>query len=156
MPSLSHFSASRRATWTELETLLQRGEGAGLRSFDAEDIEALGRAYRQVISDLAIAQRDFPDDQLTQSLNALAARAHLRLYRSPPPSWRRLGAFFWTDFARRLRRASGYLLLAAALLFVPAAIGFLGAWLDPTFREVLVPDRLRQVMAGGQTWTDIE
>ncbi len=156
MPSLSHFSASRRATWTELETLLRRGEGSGLRSFEAEDIEALGRAYRQVISDLAIAQRDFPDDQLTQSLNALAARAHLRLYRSPPPSWRRLGDFFWTDFARRCRRASGYLLLAAALLFVPAAIGFLGASLDPTLREVLVPDRLRQVMAAGQTWTDIE
>ncbi|HET6315926.1 MAG TPA: stage II sporulation protein M, partial [Chloroflexota bacterium] len=32
----------------------------------------------------------------------------------------------------------------------------LGAWLDPTLREVLVPDRLRQVMAAGQTWTDIE
>lgn len=89
-------------------------------------------------------------------MNALAARAHLRLYRSPPPSWRRLGAFFWTDFARRVRRARGYLLLSAALLFVPAMIGFLAAWLDPTLREALVPDRLRQVMAGGQTWTEIE
>src|SRR4051812_37038430 len=123
MPSLSHFSASRRDTWVELEALLRRGEGAGLRSFTAEDIEALGRAYRQVISDLAIARRDFPDDQLTQSLNTLAARAHLRLYRSPPPSWRRFGAFFWTDFARRFRKAGVYLIVAAALLFGPAAIG---------------------------------
>src|SRR5215471_18820510 len=99
MPSLTNFTASRRATWTELEGLLERTEGAGLRSFEARDIEAPGRAYRQVVSDLAIAQRDFPDDQLTLWLNALAARAHLRLYRAPPPSWRRLGSFFWGDFA---------------------------------------------------------
>src|ERR687888_2476097 len=131
MPSLSHFSASRRATWTQLEELLRRSEGTGLRSFDAEEVEALGRAYRQVVSDLAIAQRDFPDDQLTQSLNTLASRAHLRLYRSPPPSWRRFGAFFWTDFARRFRQAWRYLVIAAGLLFIPAAVGFVGAWLDP-------------------------
>ena len=156
MPSLSHFSASRRATWTQLEELLRRSEGTGLRSFTAQDVEALGRAYRQLVSDLAIAQRDFPNDQLTHSLNAVAARAHLRLYRSPPPSWRRFGAFFWTNFARRFRQAGVYLLASAALLFVPALVAFAGAWLDPTFREALVPERLRQVMSGGQTWTDIE
>jgi uncharacterized membrane protein SpoIIM required for sporulation len=156
MPSLSHFSASRRATWAQLEDLLRRVEGTGLRSFAAQDVEALGHAYRQVLSDLAIAQRDFPNDQLTQSLNALAARAHLRLYRSPPPSWQRFGAFFWTDFARRFRHAATYVIAAAALLLLPAAVAFAGAWLNPTFREALVPDRLRQVMSTGQTWTDIE
>src|SRR6266550_6254506 len=132
MPSLAHFTAGRRASWTELEQLLARSEGAGLRSFEARDIEALGRAYRQVVSDLAIAQRDFPDDQLTLWLNALAARAHLRLYRAPAPSWRRVGQFFWTDFARRFRAARPYLLGSALLLFGPAAIAYIGALLEPT------------------------
>src|SRR5919199_5460291 len=122
MPSLAHFTASRQARWAELERLLARSEGNGLRHFNAQDIEALGRAYRQVVSDLAIAQRDFPDDQLTVWLNGLAARAHLRLYRSPAPSWRRLGRFFWTDFARRFRGAWRYLLGAAVLLFTPAVV----------------------------------
>jgi uncharacterized membrane protein SpoIIM required for sporulation len=155
MPSLTNFTAARRATWAELENLLARSEGNGLRSFDAADIEALGRAYRQVVSDLAIAQRDFPDDQLTLGLNALAARAHLRLYRAPPPSWRRLRDFFWVDFARRFRAAGAYLAVAAALLFVPAVVGYLGALLDPTLRQAFVPEQLRQVMANGETWTDI-
>src|SRR5438309_7207872 len=119
MPSLSHFSASRRATWTQLEELLRRSEGTGLRSFTAQDVDALGRAYRQVVSDLAIAQRDFPDDELTDSLNTLAARAHLRLYRAPGGAWRDLGHFFWDDFARRFRASRGYLLVAAALFFLP-------------------------------------
>jgi uncharacterized membrane protein SpoIIM required for sporulation len=156
MPSLSHFTAGRRTTWSELERLLERGEGNGLRSFTAQDIEALGRTYRQVVSDLAIAQRDFPDDQLTLWLNGLAARAHLRLYRSPPPSWRAFGAFFWTDFARRFRAAGPYLAVSAVLLFGPALVAYLGALFDPTLREALVPERLRLVMASGRTWTDME
>src|SRR5919197_5322348 len=117
MPSLSHFTATRQARWAELERLLATSEGNGLRSFSAEQIEAVGQAYRQVVSDLAIAQRDFPDDQLTLWLNGLATRAHLRLYRAPAPSWRRVGRFFWTDFARRFRSARPYLVVAAVLLF---------------------------------------
>ncbi|MBV9324240.1 MAG: stage II sporulation protein M, partial [Chloroflexi bacterium] len=156
MPSLSHFIASRQPRWVELEDLLARSEGNGLRRFDAEHVERLGRGYRQVMSDLAIAQRDFPDDQLTEWLNGLASRAHLRLYRAPAPSWRRLGQFFWADFARRFRSARAYLLASALLLFVPALLAYLGALLDPTLRAALVPAELRSIMESGRTWTDIE
>jgi uncharacterized membrane protein SpoIIM required for sporulation len=156
MPSLSHFIATRQPHWAALEQLLERSEGNGLRQFEAEDIEALGREYRQVVSDLSIARRDFPEDQLTESLNALAARAHLRLYRAPIGSWKRIGQFFWTDFARRFRAARGYLGVSALLLFGPALLGYLAALLDPTLRNALVPERLRGIMESGQTWTDIE
>src|ERR1700716_141183 len=127
MPSLNHFTASRQPRWAELEGLLARSEGNGLRSFDADQIEAFARAYRQVVSDLALAQRDFPDDQLTLWLNGLAARAHLRLYRAPAPSWRRLGSFFSTDFARRFRSAGPYLIAALCFLPPPAFVPCLGA-----------------------------
>jgi uncharacterized membrane protein SpoIIM required for sporulation len=156
MPSLSHFTASRQPHWVELEGLLAHSEGNGLRSFSAEQIEAFARAYRQVISDLALAQRDFPDDQLTLWLNALAARAHLRLYRAPTPSWQRFGQFFWTDFARRFRAARPYLLMSALLLFGPAALAYVGALFEPTLRDALVPASLRHVMSSGRTWTDIQ
>src|SRR5205823_11208366 len=132
MPSLSHFTATRQARWAELDRLLLRSEGNGLRHFSSAEIEALGQAYRQVVSDLAIAQRDFPDDQLTLWLNGLASRAHLRLYRAPAPSWRRFGRFFWTDFARRFRVARPYLFASGVLLFGPAALAYLGAVFDPT------------------------
>jgi uncharacterized membrane protein SpoIIM required for sporulation len=156
MPSLSHFTASRQSHWAELERLLARTEGTGLRGLDANEIEVFVRAYRQSVSDLAIAQRDFPDDQLTLSLNGLASRAHLRLYRAPAPSWRRFGQFFWTDFARRFRAARPYLLTSALLLFGPAAAAYVASALDPTLREALVPERLRHVMESGRTWTDIQ
>jgi uncharacterized membrane protein SpoIIM required for sporulation len=155
MPSPSHFIASHQSRWAELEDLLARSEGTGLHGFDAAQIEALGRAYRQVISDLAIARRDFPNDQLTRQLNGLATRAHMRLYRAPAPSWHRLGQFFWTDFARRFRAAQGYLLVAGLLLFGPAVLGYVAALLDAGLRDALVPAQLRTVMASGRTWTDI-
>jgi uncharacterized membrane protein SpoIIM required for sporulation len=156
MPSLNNFIANRQMHWNELERLLARSAGNGLRGFDAADIEALGHEYRQVMSDLAIARRDFPEDQLTLQLNELAARAHLRLYRAPAPSWRGFGHFFWTDFARRFRSARSYLAVSALLLFGPAALAYVGALLDPTLRDALVPAQLRQVMESGRTWTDIE
>jgi uncharacterized membrane protein SpoIIM required for sporulation len=156
MPSLSHFIATRQPHWAALEDLLARGEGNGLRRLSADQIETLGREYRRVISDLAIARRDFPDDQLTLWLNGLAARAHLRLYRAPAPSWKRFGQFFWTDFARRFRAARGYIAVSALLLFAPALIGYLAALLDPMLRDALVPAQLRRIMESGRTWTDIE
>jgi uncharacterized membrane protein SpoIIM required for sporulation len=139
-----------------LERLLARSEGNGLRSFDADEIESFGRAYRRVVSDLAIAQRDFPEDQLTLWLNGLAARAHLRLYRSPAPSWRSLRKFFWSDFARRFRSAGPYLVASALLLFGPAIVAYVGAFYNETLREALVPASLRSVMESGRTWTDIQ
>ena len=139
-----------------MERLLARSEGNGLRRFTATEIEAFSRAYRHVVADLAIAQRDFADDQLTLWLNGLAARAHLRLYRAPAPSWSRLGQFFWTDFARRFRAARGYLFVSALLLLVPAAVAYVGALSDATLRDALVPATLRQVMQNGRTWTDIQ
>jgi uncharacterized membrane protein SpoIIM required for sporulation len=156
MPSLSHFIASRQPHWAELEDLLARSEGNGLRQFDADHIERLGRGYRLVMSDLAIAQRDFRDDQLTVWLNGLASRAHLRLYRAPAPSWRSLAQFFWADFAQRFRAARAYLLVSTLLLFGPALLAYVAALVDPTLRTALVPEELRRIMESGRTWTDIE
>jgi uncharacterized membrane protein SpoIIM required for sporulation len=156
MPSLRQFTAEREADWATLQRLLDRSQGNGLRSLSAAEIDALGRAYRAAVSDLAVAQRDFPHDQLTEWLNALVARAHLRLYTAPTSSWRRIGRFFWTDFARRFREARWYVLLAALLLFLPGLWAYAAVLADENLRAALVPAELRAIMAQGRTWTDIE
>src|SRR5918995_7103615 len=124
MPSLRQFIATRREEWGRIEALLARSEGSGLRRLTADELDALGRGYRRLVSDVALAQRDFPHDQLTIWLNALAARAHLRLYQAPGGSWRRMARFFLVGFPQRFREARRYVALAAALLLVPAATGY--------------------------------
>ena len=156
MPSLGQFIASRRASWERLEALLTRSDGNGLRRMSAADLDSLGQHYRQVVSDLAIARRDFPDDELTFALNALAARAHMRLYRAPTGSWSRVWHFFTLDFARRFRAAGGYFALAALLFFGPGLWAYVAAQTDPSLRDALVTERLRSLMQEGKTWTDIQ
>ena len=156
MPSLSQFIASRRTAWAELETLLDRSDGNRLQTLTASELDALGRGYREVVSDLAVARRDFPEDQLTYALNTLAARAHLRLYRAPAASWRALLGFFWFGLPRRFRQAGGYVALAALLLFGPAVWAYGAALVSPDLRAALVPAELRSVMETGRTWHDFE
>jgi uncharacterized membrane protein SpoIIM required for sporulation len=156
MPSLSQFIAGRRAAWAKLEVLLDRSEGNRLRTLTAGDLDALGHGYREVVSDLAVARRDFPDDQLTDALNSLAARAHLRLYRAPAASWRNLLGFFWFGLPRRFRQAGGYVAAAALLLFGPAIWAYFAALYSPEMRAALVPAELRSVMETGHTWHDFE
>ncbi|HET7770035.1 MAG TPA: stage II sporulation protein M [Chloroflexota bacterium] len=155
MPSLAQFIATRRPEWGRLEALLARSEAGGLRRLTAPELDELGRGYRRLVSDVALAQRDFPHDQLTISLNALAARAHLRLYQAPGGSWRRLVRFFAVGFPIRFRAAWRYVAVAAALLLLPAAGGFTAAATSEAAREALVPVGLRDIMERGETWTKI-
>ncbi len=156
MPSLGQFTAVRQEAWRELDSLLKRSEGNGLRSLSATDVEMLGRRYRQVVSDLAIANRDFPNDELSASLNALAGRAHLRMYRGRSAPLHRIFDFFTVEFARRFRVSLGYVGVSAALLLLPAVAAYLAALLDPGLRQAMVPADMTRVMERGRTWTDIQ
>ena len=72
---MSHFTASRQATWQELERLLERSQGNGLRQLATSDIEALLRdraaarqnkdfqkadAIRKELADLGVVVMDGP------------------------------------------------------------------------------------------------
>ena len=148
MPSLSHFTASRRSAGRG-ETLLAQSEGNG-RHFRRTSKPSLTLSPGRVR--LAIAQR------LSRRSTFLAQRTRVTRTCSciaPGAVWRRLGTFFWTDFARRFRAAWRYLLAAAAVARAAIA-AYIGALLDPTLRDALVPAQMRQVMQNGRTWTDIQ
>jgi uncharacterized membrane protein SpoIIM required for sporulation len=155
MPSLGQFMGTRRDEWARMETLLARSEGNGLRRLSSEELDALGRGYRRLMSDVALAQRDFPNDQLTLWLNQLAMRAHLRLYRAPGGTWRRVGSFFLLGFPRRFRAAWRYVVLAALLLVLPALGGYAAGLTSEAARVALVPAEMRELMSEGDTWLHV-
>ena len=107
-------------------------------------------------SDLALARRDFPREQVTRYLNELAARAHPLLYRSPAGSWRRLGRFFVVEFPRLYRAASPFVLAAFLFFAVPALAGYLVALADPAAAEEVLPARMTSAVREGRLWTEMQ
>ena len=154
MASVDDLILTRRERWEALRALLDRA-GSDPRRLDASEIERLSHLYRQVVSDLALARRDFPNDQVVAYLNALAARAYPLVYRAPIGSWRRLGQFFLEEFPARYR-ASGWFVLTAFVLFaLPAVAGFFVVVGNPPLAEQILPPDITRVVRDGRLWTDI-
>jgi uncharacterized membrane protein SpoIIM required for sporulation len=134
--------------------LLDRA-GSDPRRLEAFEIERLSQLYRQVVSDLALARRDFPRDQVVEYLNGLASRAYPLVYRAPVGSWRRLGQFFLEEFPARYR-AAGWFVLAAFLLFaLPSVAGCFVVLADPPLAEEILPPGVTRVVREGRLWTEI-
>ncbi len=149
----SDFVTARQAQWRELERLLNH---AGHLS--APEVNELGRLYRLATSDLAQAQRDFPDQPVTHYLNQLVARAHAWIYRSEPLQWRRLRVFYRSGFPQLYRKLLPYTILAFALFVLPALVAFLVVARETdTIYTLLGSDieTLVNSVEAGELWTDI-
>jgi uncharacterized membrane protein SpoIIM required for sporulation len=151
------FYESRQGDWKVLSTLLDRSQN-GVQHLAPEELDILGRLYRAATSDLALAQRDFPQHKVTRYLNQLVARAHALVYRSEPLAYNRLLRFVTTGFPHAYREALPFIVVAALLFFVPAIASAVSTavhppsarWLLPASAHDLIPMIERQ-----ELWTDI-
>lgn len=149
----SDFVTMRQAQWRELEALLRR-----TGRLSAQELSELGRLYRLATSDLALAQRDFPEQPVTLYLNQLVARAHALIYRSEPLQWRRLRTFYRSGFPQLYRKLLPYTILAFLLFALPALLAFIAVARETkTIYTLLGPDieSLVNTVEAGELWTDI-
>ena len=144
------FIASRRDRWAQLETMLANSRRGRLRDTPAADLERFGALNREAASDLGIARRDFPDNDVTTYLNHLCARAHPLMYRSPPMRPRDLVRWFAVGIPRAFRARRRYVLISVGLLLAGAIAGWLAVDLRPDLRASLVPASGFDQLARGQ------
>src|SRR5947209_2676676 len=114
-----------RQRWAYLSELLDRFDRGGVRKLSVTELKQIGRLYRQVTIDLSRARADGRDPELVQFLNALAVRAHGRIYSTRKISLRPLAAFVTSGFPRLLRRRRAAVLAAVAVFLLTAAASFL-------------------------------
>jgi uncharacterized membrane protein SpoIIM required for sporulation len=146
--NVDRFISRRDGDWRELDELLRTGRGGrrgrlGRRPRrDAAGVLRLGALYRGAAADLALARRGHPGDPIVLRLESLVARARQAVY-AEEPGRESLRAFFGRTYWVRVRERPGPLLLAIALLVVPALLA--GAWaLQDTGAAVgLVPGQFR-------------
>lgn len=151
--NLRAFQAEREAGWRELDELVGAARGRPER-LDPDRLRRLGTLYRGAAADLALARRRFPGDPVTLRLEELAGRARLLVYDATP---RRGGAlhFLATGYWRRVAERPLPLLVAALLLFVPAALAAAWALSDPGAAGGLVPEQFRGAAEPGREGTDL-
>jgi uncharacterized membrane protein SpoIIM required for sporulation len=156
MPA-DQFYQSRQADWQTLTDLLDRAQNSGTQ-LSQDEINHLGRLYRAATSDLAVAQRDFPNQRVAAYLNQLVARAHAVIYRGEPLALQRLIRFVTQGFPRAFRETLPFTLVAALLFIIPAvASGISTAW-QPASAQWLLPveiQRLIPTIEQRELWIDI-
>jgi len=130
--------------------MLSRSRRGRLRDIAAAELEQFGRLYREASSDLALARRDFPSDNVATYLNDLCARAHPMLFRSPPLRTGDVLRRFALGIPRAFRERRLYVLLSLGIMLAGAVAGWLAVDLRPDLRASLVPQSGFDQLARGQ------
>jgi uncharacterized membrane protein SpoIIM required for sporulation len=125
------------------------------RGLGPDEALALAALYRRATSDLARAQRDWPDEPVTGYLNGLVARGHSALYREGRALLPRLARFYTHTVPRTYRASARFVLASALLLFGPAAVAFAALWAQPALADRFVPPALLDLIKHHHLWTQI-
>jgi uncharacterized membrane protein SpoIIM required for sporulation len=146
-----------KAGWQRLESLATTTRG-NAESLSEADLYELGRLYQIATSDLALAQRDFPNHKITRYLNQLVGRTHAILYREEPLRWQQVSDFYRVRFPQMYRRLLPYTAAAFVLFLLPALIGFFVVWQTPDTIYTLLGEEIRglvNTVEDGELWTEI-
>src|SRR4051812_1147513 len=138
---LEQFLAERTPRWTELEGLV-RAAGARPEQLGPDRVRRLGALYREAAGDLAYARRRFAGDPGQARLESLVGRARVLVYGAPARRASLLG-FVTRGYWRAVAERPAPLLIAWALLLVPAVLAWVWAQTDPAGALGLVPGDLQ-------------
>ncbi len=151
--SLNEFIQQREKDWQRLESLIRRHQGRAPLS--ASEVHELGTLYRAIISDLALARRDFPNERVTPFLNQLLTRTHSFIYQEDVSDWRQFIRYFTRRIPQTYRQMALFTLAAFLIFIVPAVVGYRLTSVNPDVAGVLGLEAEREQLADQQTWLDI-
>ena len=154
---LQEFILHRKPDWEQLASLTDSCS-ANPKRLSPEEILDLGRLYRSVTSDLALAQRDFPSERVTTYLHQLTSRAHSVVYRSEPMVWQQAVRFLRFTVPNTFRETLPFFLLASLFFFIPAVVAGISTAVDPDTAVWMLPgevQRLHETIDQKKLWTDI-
>lgn len=155
--NLEYFLKKRRSNWQRMEALLRQARNHPYQ-LSAFELEELGRLYRSIAPDLALAQRDFPDQQVTRYLNQLVGRAHALIYQGEPLRRRQIARFYRCTFPQLYRGLLPYTIAAFVLFWGPAIAAFWAVSTDPAWIYVIQGPDVAPLVAQveqGELWTEI-
>jgi uncharacterized membrane protein SpoIIM required for sporulation/uncharacterized RDD family membrane protein YckC len=132
---------TRSPRWIAFASRLATAQRRGLSSLGEAGVREFVEEYRALTSDLArlaTATKDTGGAELFY-LGRLVAGAHNLIYRERRQTFREILGFVAVDVPTEVRRSAIPILLAAAFLFVPAAISYTAVVRNPTVAPTFIP-----------------
>ncbi|RKH56842.1 stage II sporulation protein M [Corallococcus aberystwythensis] len=138
---MAEFIETRRPRWQQLESLLDKSEGEGLRRLSLDEARSLGKLYRAVSSDLLWVRARSGSADVSAYLNDLVGRAYALTYPGRRPRLADVWAFVARGFPA-LMHHEWRMYVASVLLFLAGAgFGYVGMVVDPDAAHYLVPEQ---------------
>ena len=121
-PRSVRFRQEREAGWRELERMVDRALGRGLKALNQDELRRLPVLYRSTLSSLAVARQTALDRALIRYLEGLSTRAYLAVYGSRRPVRRPLRRFVLRTIPDEVRALFGELLVATLVFALGIAV----------------------------------
>ncbi len=142
------FARAHQADWERLGEILKRIDTSGLQALDPDELEDLGRLYRQTATHLAQARAEHRDARLVEHLNLLVGRAHAAIYRKQSRRSLRPWRFFAVEFPQVFRRTFRFTAASAGLFLGSAVLAYVLVMLDPGWLAHTGPEGLGEAIEG--------
>lgn len=144
--NVRQFVERRKPRWERFEQMVQTVRWAGARQLNLDELNELGRLYRQVAADLAYARQQGADPVVQDYLNSLLAQAHGVLYRSRRGKvWDGLRSLYY-GFPESVRRQWRSIMWAIVITLTASLTAFLLVAHDPVWSERLVQGGFQEVL----------
>ncbi|MGA1844242.1 MAG: stage II sporulation protein M [bacterium] len=136
---VERFIAQNKASWEELEAMLDRVHQRGFQAFDFDETNRFHYLYHQTSSDLNRIQTFSSASELTDYLEGLVSRAYAEIYSAQRRPWRvRVKEFYMITFPAVFRRHLKLFYLALAVMLVGGMLGGSAVMLDPQAKDILI------------------
>lgn len=146
---LTAFIDQHRPQWKDLETLLGRVEGSGLRALAPAEAVNFARLYRRAASELNQAQTFVTGEGTVHYLNDLVARCYLVIHARQDPQLRTVLRRLVLGYPAVFRRFLPQVVLATALFVLGSVFGFVASYYDSNVaRSFLLPTDMPMIQPG--------
>ncbi len=137
---INQFIKQNRSDWDQLEELttqLQKKKTYNI-------IEEFQHTYQKVARQLSYIQTYFPNEDVTNYLNELVAKAHNVLYQSQQSSWKQAYHFFSSKFVGLLLEQWKAIVIAMLLFFFGGLASFIAVIENPAHLYGILPEAMTQ------------
>jgi uncharacterized membrane protein SpoIIM required for sporulation/uncharacterized RDD family membrane protein YckC len=140
--------------WREFAVLLASAQQRGLGAMSEAEVTDFVSRYRELAGDLARLQTAARGRDLDSlfALSRLVAAGHSLLYRGRSLTWRSVWDYMTIAVPAEIRRSVLPIGLAAAFLFVPAAIAWVSIVRHPALANQLLPPGMIDRAEHGAEW----